>query len=524
VRRRLGVRDSTRRGGSAVVEVPQPNSHLGYDMPPRAELRAVADRHVAAHGFPPFGPEVDESYYERFWYPPGGVEGAGQSWEVDWAPYGGYTRSGPDPRIRLSTDSDAVRYRKMIDAAKGAGLDGVHCDLLSNSTSSNDLWERSLAWQAACHAHGDFDFIPMVDATASFTRAGSTAVADHLNTMMSRTSAAAIKRIGGRLGYSVFSPESAADGAAAERAFWDAVHNRLLSVHGKDTYQINCHVGSSGLTSASGAPNYRSAAYVVWNGRWGVANPVEATARASEPADFQAEFGRPWMHYARISDQRYTRTTGLKYEESDHTACLRATMRVAIEGGAQALQVCTFDDYRETSAVAPSLEAGYAWLDLLGYYISWYKLKARRPVWRDTSYLSWRPHRFDKVSGFTSPDFDPANIMPRVGSTPGVATVENLAMMTAPGEVHVEVAGVLTTTSVTQATIDASWDGLVSVKAPHPVGANGGLKTWITRNGQEVPDTRIEVSAADGVTSTPVVQDLLYRLRTSREHLRPPIT
>lgn len=478
-------------------------------------MRAIRSRWVAGHWFPPFSVETQIAYYVSEWLPPGGIEGEGQTWEVDWRPYGGYLREAPHSTIRDVNDSNAVRYAKEIAAMKAAGYDGCTIDLLSNSTSSNSNWARTLAFQDACAAAGDFDFLPMPDGTASFVSAGSSAVADHLNTLFTRPARTACYKLDGYYGYAPFMPEAAASGAAAERAFWDAVNSRLAATHGLTTRQWNCYQSEAGLTSTGGAPNYNDATYIFGHGRWGVANPEAAANLINEPADFLATFGKPWMHYARPADQRYIRQTGLGYDESDHTRLYRNCWRAAITHSPRGVQLTTHNDYRESSATAPSRFGGYAWLDLTSFYAAWYKLQARQPIVRDTVYLSWRIHRSDKTSGFTSPTYDTANLMPLKTGTP-VYTVESLCFLTAPATVKQVVAGVTTTTSVTQAMIDAQWDGVVPVKAPHPVDANGALSTWVERGGVEVPGTRVDVSAADGVTATPLVQDLQYRIRSSR--------
>ncbi len=483
-------------------------------------MRSATDRWTGGHWFTPFGPETSLAYYDKHWMPPGNFEG-----ETDWSLFGGYMREAPHASVRVPTDSVAVRYAKEIKAMKAAGYDGCTVDLLSNSSSSNDLWERTLAFQDACAAAGDFDFLPMPDGSASFCASGANPIADHLATLFTRASGKSCLRIGGgRLVHAPFAPESAEVGATAERALWDAVDARLRNTHGLTTWQWNVYVTST--TSSSGTSNYNDAAYIFGHGRWGVANPEGAINVFNEPITTASNGGKPWMHYLRNSDHRYTRTTGLKYEESDHTRLLRENARAAITHGTRGLQLTTHNDYRETAAIAPSRFAGYAWLDLASFYLSWYKLKARQPILRDTLYLSWRVHRFDKTSGFGSAKFDEANIMPLVGGTAGVATVESLVFLTSPATVVQVVANTTTTptttrTDVTQAMIDAQWDGVVPVKVAHVAGANGGISSWIERGGVEVANTRVDVSATDGLTSSPLVQDLNYRLRSSRESLRP---
>jgi hypothetical protein len=179
------------------------------------------------------------------------------------------------------------------------------------------------------------------------------------------------------------------------------------------------------------------------------------------------------------------------YFEASNTETLRATWAAATTGGAEWVQIPTWNDYSENTSIAPSANHGWSFLDVSAYYMTNWKLGLNLPVVRDGMYLTHRAH-----PAAATPTFAETKLMTlRTGTTAARDTVEVLAFFKAATTVTVRV-GAATYT----------WQAPAGVSAmTWPLGT-GTVSATAARSGVTVAS----VTSPKAVTSTPYVQDLEY--------------
>ena len=196
---------------------------------------------------------------------------------------------------------------------------------------------------------------------------------------------------------------------------------------------------------------------------------------------------KTWMQSVSVQD---VRPNASLFDEAENTGNLRATWQVAIDSGAEWVQLPTWNDYSEGASIAPSLHHGWTFLDVNAYYLTLFKTGKAPTITRDTVYVT---HRIQKVS--TTPTYPETKLMKVRGGSAARDTVEALTMLTAPGKVEVKV-GASTYSCDAPAGI-----GICTV----PLGA-GSVAASVVRDGRVVT----EVTSSFAVTDTPYVQDLEY--------------
>ncbi|MEZ5224280.1 MAG: endo-1,3-alpha-glucanase family glycosylhydrolase [Ilumatobacteraceae bacterium] len=183
---------------------------------------------------------------------------------------------------------------------------------------------------------------------------------------------------------------------------------------------------------------------------------------------------------------------GLFYEAAN-TENLRLTWQAAIDGGAEWVQLVTWNDYSEHSAFAPSTGTGWVPLDLSSYYLTWFKTGVAPPIVRDAAYVSHR----------TQP----------VGAVPTGGQTQLMTVRPEGSEVRDTVEVVLMLASPVDVVVDIGAER-------HEFRAEAGVTTHVfplslgTVSVRLVysPDLEIVVTSPEPVTDQPVVQDLLYHM------------
>lgn len=140
--------------------------------------------------------------------------------------------------------------------------------------------------------------------------------------------------------------------------------------------------------------------------------------------------GLKWMAPVATQD---VRPKSLMFNEASNSGAFRALWQHAIEDDADWVQIITWNDYSESTEIAPSTRTGYAFYDLAAYYIQWFKL-GEPPIVRDTLYAFYRIHE----TGMKPKD-DRIRPMKVRGGVEPQNQIELLAFLTQPGMLEIEI-------------------------------------------------------------------------------------
>ena len=202
------------------------------------------------------------------------------------------------------------------------------------------------------------------------------------------------------------------------------------------------------------------------------------------------ELGKIWMAPVAFQDNR---PRSGSYEESNNTRTNSQSWEGAMDDNAEWVQLITWNDYAEMTAMAPSVEHGYRLLDMQAYNIAQFKYGIDPTVVRDALYVSHRDQFVASES--TYPETRPMQLVP--GTPPPVDIVDVLVFATAPSTVVASIGGV-----------SYSCD----------VGAGRNVCSFPLHTGDIVVGLQREgvmqtvVRSPYTVTNTPEVQDLQYHI------------
>jgi hypothetical protein len=448
---------------ATTVSTPQ----LPFDLPVQSTLRSTG-RLAFAHYFTPYPLSLDNvdpatDYYTRNYLSPTGESGK-------HAAYGGLLRDRPIGRPKLAlTDYAAQDFETEIRQAKAGGLDGFTVDILGVSGANYDRVVKLM--QAANRVDPAFKIMLMPDMTS---------LADDDQTVVRAKVAAlaampAAFRLGdGRLVISPFKAEQ------FNVDWWKTWLASLKSTNGISAAFVPCF-----LNWRTNMPLFAPISYGF--SAWGERTSASAASMATAATTAHG-YGKIWMSPVAVQDSRPNQGN---YFEASNTETLRATWAAATTGGAEWVQIPTWNDYSENTSIAPSANHGWSFLDVSAYYMTNWKLGLNLPVVRDGMYLTHRAH-----PAAATPTFAETKLMTlRTGTTAARDTVEVLAFFKAATTVTVRV-GAATYT----------WQAPAGVSAmTWPLGT-GTVSATAARSGVTVAS----VTSPKAVTSTPYVQDLEY--------------
>ena len=447
----------------ATVNSPQ----LPFDLPTQSAMRSTG-RLAFAHYFTPYPISLDNAdwttdYYARNYLTPTGESGK-------HAAYGGLLRDRPIGRAKLAiTDWAAQDFDTEIRQAKAAGLDGFTVDILSVSGTHYDRTLKLL--QAANRVDPSFKIMIMPDMTALFDD-DQTIVRSKLAALAAMP--AAYRLPDGRLVLSPFKAEQ------FDVNWWTTWLATFKSTNGVSVAFVPCF-----LNWRTNMPLFAPISYGF--SAWGERH-IGSAASMDTAADLAHSYGKIWMSPVAVQDSRPNQGN---YYESSNTETLRATWAAATTGNAEWVQIPTWNDYSENTAIAPSASHGWSFLDVSAYYMTKWKLGLDLPVARDGMYISHRAQPFAAL-----PTFAQTKLMTlRANTTPARNTVEVLAFFKAP-----------TTVTVRVGSATYTWNAPAGVSAQTwPLGT-GTVSATAARSGATVST----VTSAKAVTATPYVQDLQY--------------
>lgn len=426
-----------------------------------------------AHYFSPYPLSIyndaQPDYYTRNYLTPSGEGGK-------HAAYGGLLRDRP---IFRSPKSGNWKLDDMVDEverAKAAGFDGFTVDLMSTSTTG-DNYQRVLNVITAAGQVGDFLILLMPDMTASVGGLSYTALANYVHTLGKYS---ACFRIGGQLVVSPFGVEH------QPNSYWTNFKSQMTSL-GDTVKLVPCPVGSA----TSYEPTYTGMyGWSEWGSRYPGANSTATGAGTPKQKilDMQSS-GYIWMQPVSLQD---TRPNQHNYREAQNTTNLRNTFDIAIAGGADWIQVPTWNDFSENAHVCPSDAYGSAYLDLISYYLEWFHTGSQPHILDDQIFITTRKQLHNTVSQYNEPS--PMSV---VGSTTPRDKVEALVFLTATSDVVIHVGAATTTSTGLSAGIHAVTADL----------AAGTISVDIKRSSVVVKTLTSDYQL---ITPRPPVQDLNY--------------
>nr|WP_240974074.1 glycoside hydrolase family 71 protein [Nonomuraea sp. FMUSA5-5] len=453
------------RPTGSTVEGPLP-----FDLPATGTLRA-SDKKVFAHYFTPYPISLDNKessadYYTRNYLAPDGESGK-------HAAYGGLLRDRPLPRAPLSGDYAFQDMQTEVRTAAAAGLDGFTVDMLS-LTSTNWTRLKTLV-KAAESVDPGFVIVPMPDMT-SLTADATTLAASLAELAASKS----VYRLDdGRMVLSPFKAE------AKSVAWWSELIGILKSEHGIEVAFVPTFLNFSANASAFAPISFGFS-------NWGNRSPAGQSGITGNITKAHG-LGKIWMQPVSVQDERPNQSI---YDEALNTENLRTTWEKSISGGADWVQLTTWNDFSEGTQFTPSVHNDHAYLDISSYYLTWFKTGKAPAIVRDTLYLT---HRTQPAAA--KPTGGQTKLMaPRSGTSTPRDSVEILSFLTAAATVNASIGGTAKTY--------AAKAGVQAQLYPLAPGAN---KASVIRSGSATAT----VTSPWQVVASPVVQDLQYHAVSS---------
>ena len=455
-------------GGGPVDDGPLP-----IDLPSQGALKGSKHK-VFAHYFTPYPISIDNKDASVDYYTPGYLAPDGENGKH--VAYGGLLRQRPLPRpVDPSAAWELDDMKTEVTRASGAGLDGFTVDMLSLSGYN---WTRlDTLLQAAKAVDPKFSIVLMPDGTA-----GDVADPDALATAVAgleTTYGSTLYHLDdGRLVISPFDPET--QGAA----WWQSWLGTMKSAHGLDVAFVPCF-----LNYGANADAFAPFSYGFSN--WGNRSPATNMSLAGGISDAHAR-GKIWMQAVSVQDERPDSSV---YDEADNSENLRITWEAAI-GGADWVQIPTWNDYSEGAEVAPSTGTGWSPLDISSYYLVQFKTGTAPKIVRDVIYVS---HRIQLAGATVTNETKP--MVPRAGTAPNRDDVEVLSFLTKPATIELTIGG---------STKSYAAPAGMSAKL-YPIAA-GSISAKVVRSGNTVT----KITSPYAVTTGDVmIQDLGYRFVSS---------
>lgn len=457
---------------------------LFYTMPD--DIRSHTKK-VWAHYFGPYPRSIENAstlagtaYYRVFNNP-------------NYAPYssyGGFFHDAPLYRAPLTGDWQVQDCKFDIIAAMNAGIDGFMCDLLGLSGSNYQNYEylktalREL--RQSDSKYNSFYVMAQIDANGATAQASTTTAGAYVKSFADTS----YYLPDGRMVWSCFLVES----PNVSLSWWQGVASYLT---GQGI--PNAFVGVANNWNAS--VNFDAVQYGA--GPWGYGADPGCINAASNQALAAHNRGKIYMHAATSQD---TRPRNSLFDESCNTEALRATWDKAqaqATGSTDMVLIPTWCDFSE-APMAPSMQKGFCYLDLTGYYAIRWKTGAFPTILKDQVYLSHRDEMWGSsatAATVTGPETAKMQHWAKNGATAPRNTVEVLSFLTAPADITVTVGGVQTTYTAPA--------GMNAHLVPLAVGAAPSVV--VKRSGTMV----CQVTSVVAVSSTVLTDDAGYYVVTS---------
>ena len=501
------------------------NPELPFELEPlRAEL-ATSTRVVLPHYFVTFALGGDSAANTASWYlnrmPGGEVRESDGDWLLRDRPF------DPWEDDRPRADVDGVSWQVLdreweVQQALAAGFDGMFPDWLNlnDGVGDNRTGQVKQLLNAVTHlgVQARFKVALMIDGNTSISQTAN--LAGLVAKTVELSIHPAVWRLpDGRMLVAIYMPEGAAVsthlGTPAEvLAHWTSYRDQCAAA-GVQVALWFCHQRGPWYGAATGQGLGAVLDPIAYgHGRWGSRNPDETLnptiQNAGAPGYCHATFGKPWLAPVSAQDSRPNQD---KFEEARGFEQLIASWRVAIENGADWVQIPTWSDFAEHAHIMPSANGAWAWTDLCCYYSARFKLGYWPDIKRDALYLA---HRIHPLAGYVEQIPVPDQV--RSGSTPEVDIVQAIVFLKSTASTTVRVTSGGVTTEFTPGSGNAALGGTGVHLFTVPL-LPGTVSAEVVRTG-------VTVARADSphqVTLTPVVQDMHYRAVSSlRQQIGSP--
>lgn len=396
--------------------------------------------------------------------------------------YGSVARERPLARSPHPTSAWAVAdMERDIRWAREIGVDAFLYNVITIDPNPSLFWQVLLYMlQAAANLGGTFRIVPNLDATALVTEpvtsisAALKSISDH--PML-------LRRAGGELVLGAFSAETWPAGRWIE--LFDDLGKSGIKVEFMPTF-LNVRLAT---------PDHWRLADAV--SEWG-GNYFDAVSNIQAASALVRQKGKAWCSPVWPQD---CRPKNGAYAEAANSRLFREAWMSAIRTEAEQVQLITWNDYSESSAVRPSTGIQYSFYDLAAYYIEWFKTGEPPKITRDVLYYF---HRTQPASGPALGTSQVAAFALKGSSAP-VNEIELLAFLVHEGELQIEIGPELHRVSAAA--------GITSMRVPLAV----GRPSFRLKRGHE---TIIDFTSAYVIEDQAAFQDLLYHGGSSS---RPPV-
>ncbi len=495
-----------------------------FDQPPIDTLRQ-SPKKVFAHYFTPFmlwhyqvsgrcpaaspdcGDDGAHDVYQDY------LSGRGAD-DVHLA-VGGYLRERPLPAAATPANDPAWELHNAeeeVRRASALGLDGFAVDILWDQGESPDQdWHRvKVLLQAAAEVdpdapgHTGFKIMLMPDMDTQWTESPAR-LAKGIATLSAYSSVYRVPACEHTDRHPAANCLVVAPYDAARRSgAWWADWKRQMQAQGLDVALLPVFL--EWWKYADSRLGYAPLAYGYSD--WGTASFLQQASWLTMSAQAH-KLGIPlWMGTVRPQDSRPKDLSPPTYFESVNSRVFRETWGNAISGGADWVQIATWNDYSEHTEIAPSTRTQYGFYDLTAYYTSWFKSGVQPAITRDVLYYFHRRHSSAAVPSQVAAANRFELRHPALDTA--VDQIELLAFLTAPGTLRISAGG---TVLADKAVVNVAAGGsIVSLAAPLPAAASPTrLSFSLIRNGKTVTSVTSPSPVCDRIG----YQDLLYQAGSS---------
>lgn len=224
-------------------------------------------------------------------------------------------------------------------------------------------------------------------------------------------------------------------------------------------------------------------------GTWGPRTAGEATRWEKFP-ECVHQFTK--ICFFPVGAQDFRAKSGIFWEAAN-TLSYRSYWQSAIKGGADWVQIITWNDYSEATEIAPSSGTQHSLYDLTAYYVTWFKTGKQPAIKRDVLYYS---HRIHSVHAKPDPSKQP-KLFKAVTQEPLRDEIEVLCFAKAPGEVTIKSGEKIYTQKVK--------NGFNEIRVPLH---DGTPEFTLSRDGKQIINFKSKFKIDSKNIS---YQDLLYR-------------
>jgi hypothetical protein len=443
---------------------------------PSADSLFGSPKKVFAHYFFPFPVSIDNAQPENDYYNANYLNRHGEA--NKWLAQGGFLRTRPLGTTPLSSSNwKLLNMEAEVRAAIARGITGFTFDVFTVGEATDSDGPLNLMLAAAHAVDSRFKIIVMPDITV--LNSDSAAVVQIIAAVAS--SPAAYHLSDGRLVVSAF------DAGLDSAGWWQAVINQLSAKGVKIAFVPTF------LSWTQEAESFASISYGF--GDWGTATSSSASGMQGNPESAQTTYGKIFM--MPVDPQQY-RPKDFAYWEAGNSTSFRNAWISSIHGDADWVQLVTWNDYSESSQVAPYTDTtlrrdiGTGYYDLNGFYAAWFSSGQEPQITHDVLYYFYRR---EPTSAAAPNQQEKAKLA--TGSAEN--DIELVALLTEPGVLTITIGDKTYTQNATA--------GVNSFKVPSQPGTP---RFTLSRNGSEVFSFEggVQIYGASGLPSG--LQDLTY--------------